>query len=288
MLKVGIGLPTTIVGVSGSLLVEWAKRADAQGFSSLSLIDRIAYPNFEVMTMLGAAAAVTSQIRLMPSVLLAPTRSPGLLAKQAATVDAISGGRVTLGLGIGGRAEDYIATGLTYHDRGRRFEEQLGTMKRLWRGEPFSEEAGPIGPPPARAGGPELLIGAHSPAAITRVGRWADGYVGSRGLSELGEKFRQAEASWQAAGRPGRPRLVSLGNFALGPGAAEIGAANVSAYYSFAPERVPGLVAGIVTTPEQVREYLRRAEEIGADEVSFSATVPDLEQIERLREALPA
>lgn len=285
-MKVGIGLPTTVVGVSGALLVEWARQADALGFSSLGLIDRIAYPNYEVMTTLGAAAAVTSTIRLMPAVLLGPTRSTGLLAKQAATVDALSNGRLTLGLGIGARTDDYAATDSSHRDRGRRFAEQLATLKRLWRGEPFSDEVAPIGPAPVQAGGPELLIGAFAPNALERVGRWADGYIGARPPAEMTDTFRLVEAGWRAAGRAGRPRFVCQGSFALGPDAAERGAVNVRAYYDYWPPRAEVIVQGMLTTPQAIRDYLSACEAIGADEVSLNATIADLDQVERLRDAL--
>ena len=286
MVKIGIGLPTTIVGVTGDVLVEWARRADACGFSSLGLIDRIAYPNYEVMTTLGAVAAVTRTIRLMPAVLLGPTRSTGLLAKQAATVDALSNGRLTLGLGIGARTDDYAATGAGYRDRGRRFEEQLATLKRLWRGEPFSDEVGTIGPAPVQPGGPELLIGAFSPSALARVGRWADGYIGARPPGEMVETYRLVEDGWRAAGRSGRPRFVAQGSFALGPASAERGAANVRAYYAYWPERAEVIVRTLLTTPEAIRDYVRACEDIGADEVSLNATIAELDQIQLLREAI--
>ena len=286
MEKIGIGLPTTIVGVTGDLLVEWARRADACGFSSLGLIDRIAYPNYEVMTTLGAVAAVTRTIRLMPAVLLGPTRSTGLLAKQAATVDALSNGRLTLGLGIGARTDDYAATGFGYRDRGRRFEEQLATLKRLWRGEPLSDEVGTIGPAPVQPGGPELLIGAFSPSALARVGRWADGYIGARPPGEMVETYRLVEDGWRAAGRSGRPRFVAQGSFALGPASAERGAANVRAYYAYWPERAEVIVRTLLTTPEAIRDYVRACEDIGADEVSLNATIAELDQIRLLREAI--
>jgi alkanesulfonate monooxygenase SsuD/methylene tetrahydromethanopterin reductase-like flavin-dependent oxidoreductase (luciferase family) len=286
VMKVGIGLPSTVVGVSGGLLIEWARRADVHGFSSLGLIDRIAYPNYEVMVTLGALAAVTSTIRLMPAVLLGPTRSAGLLAKQAATVDAVSNGRLTLGLGIGARTDDYAATDSGYHDRGHRFERQLATLKRLWRGEPFSDEVGPIGPTTIQPGGPEILIGAFAPTALARVGRWADGYIGARPPSEMAGTYRAVEEGWRAAGRAGRPRFVSQGSFALGPDAAERGAANVRAYYDYWPERAEVIVRGLLTTPDAIREYVRACEDIGADEVTLNATIAELDQVERLRDAI--
>src|SRR3954447_26165195 len=106
-MEIGIGLPNAVAGTDGRALVEWARRAEDAGFSSLGTIDRIAYPNYESLIALAAAAAVTERIGLVTSILLAPLRSAALLAKQAASIDNISGGRLTLGLAVGGRADDY-------------------------------------------------------------------------------------------------------------------------------------------------------------------------------------
>ena len=173
MVKIGIGLPSTIVGASRELLIEWARRADSCGFSSLGLIDRIAYPNYEVMATLGAAAAVTRTIRLMPAVLLGPTRSTGLLAKQAATVDALSNGRLTLGLGIGVHAEDFEAAGVPYRTRARRLEEMLPLLRQAWarqpirhRGRIFEVDLPAMGPRPAQQPGIPIWMGPMP------IGRW--------------------------------------------------------------------------------------------------------------------
>src|SRR5215212_6776197 len=146
-------------------------------FLSLRSYDRLVYPNYESLITLAAAAAVTERVRLMTTVLIAPLRGAGVLAKQAATLDALSGGRLTLGLGVGAREDDFRFAPASFHDRGRRFEEQLELMKGVWSGQPVSDEIGPVGPPPARPGGPELLIGGYTPVSIQRVGRWGDGFI---------------------------------------------------------------------------------------------------------------
>src|SRR4051794_7293616 len=102
-MDIAIGLPATIPGVDRESNLEWARRAEARGFSSLGTIDRITYPNLESLMALAAAAAVTERIRLATTILLAPTRETAVFAKQAATLDVISNGRVTLGLAPGGR-----------------------------------------------------------------------------------------------------------------------------------------------------------------------------------------
>ncbi|HLL98865.1 MAG TPA: LLM class flavin-dependent oxidoreductase, partial [Rubrobacteraceae bacterium] len=167
-MDIAIGLPATIPGTSGSLVLDWARRADAGPFSSLGILDRLVYPNYETMITLAAAAAVTDRIRVMSTILIAPLRRGGVLAKQAATLDALSGGRLTLGIGVGAREDDFRAAPASFHDRARRFEEQLELMRRVWSGQPVSDEIGPMGAPPTQPGGPELLIGGYSPTAIRR------------------------------------------------------------------------------------------------------------------------
>ena len=157
-MKIGIGLPATIPGVQGSLILEWAKQAEAASFSSLGVLDRIVYKNYEPLIVLAGVAGVTHHIRLATTVLIAPLRSAGLLAKQGASLDALSGGRLTLGLGVGAREDDFHAVSSTARNRGKRFEEQLATMMRIWSGQPMDSEVGPIGPPPVQPGGPEVLL----------------------------------------------------------------------------------------------------------------------------------
>ena len=286
-MQIGITLPAHIRGVSGGLILEWARKADLGPFSTLSVIDRLVYPNYEPLVTLAAAAGVTQRIRLMTGVLLAPLRDASLLAKQAASLDAISGGRLTLGLGVGAREDDFRAVRAPFTDRGRRFEQQLEIMKRVWSGQPLADDVGPIGPPPARPGGPELLIGGQAPAAIQRVARWADGYiVGGGDAAAARERYALAEEAWKAAARSGRPRFVASLPCALGPNAAERAGANVRDYYAFLgllADRVAGAVA---TSPEAIKDGIRAFEDAGVDELVLGAAIPELDQVDRLADLL--
>src|SRR5438105_12761210 len=120
-MRVGIGLPTTTPGATGDLLIEWARRADAGPFASLGTLDRVVYGSFDPFTSLAAAAAATERVELVTMIVIAPIRSAALLAKQAASVHALSAGRLTLGLATGARQDDYTATGVDGRVRGRRF-----------------------------------------------------------------------------------------------------------------------------------------------------------------------
>ena len=284
-MDIGIGLPATIPGTRGSLILDWAKRADSGPFSSLGVIDRLVYPNYESLITLAAAAAVTDRVRLTSTILIAPLRGAGVLAKQAASIDALSGGRLTLGLGVGVREEDFNVAPATFHDRARRFEEQLELMKRVWSGQPASDEVGPIGPPPARPGGPELLIGGYTPPAIRRVGRWGDGYI-SGGIpdpEQVRQLFDLAEESWRAGGREGRPRLVASLYYALGPDA-ERGGDYIRDYYGYFGPGADDMARSIPSSPEAVEGLIRGFGEVGADEVICWPTVAELDQLDHLAE----
>ena len=145
-MQIGIGLPENIPGVQGKHLIEWAKKADSGPFSSMGLIDRLVYDNYDPLIAFAAAAGATQRIRLTTSILLAPLYNAVLLAKQVASLDALSGGRLTLGVGVGAREDDFIAASVPFHTRGKAFDEQLATMKRIWSGQRFSDEVGQLAP----------------------------------------------------------------------------------------------------------------------------------------------
>ncbi len=281
-MKIGIGLPAAIPGVDGERVLEWARKADAGPFSSIAVIDRLVYPNFEPLITLAAAAAVTERVGLMTTILLAPLRNAGVLAKQAATLDAISGGRLTLGLAVGGREDDYLAAPASYQDRGKRFDDQLALMKRIWSGESAGSGIGPVGPPPSRPGGPELLMGGSSPAALRRVGRWADGYISPGTPESLRPAYDIVEETWEAEGRSGEPRFVGAAYYALGPGAAGAGAAYLRDYYGFAGPAAELIAQTLLTTPAALAGAAQEASGLGMDELIFWPTVTDLDQADRL------
>jgi alkanesulfonate monooxygenase SsuD/methylene tetrahydromethanopterin reductase-like flavin-dependent oxidoreductase (luciferase family) len=284
-MDIAIGLPATIPGTKGSLVLDWAKRADPGPFSSLGILDRLVYPNYEPLITLAAAAAVTERVRLMTTVLITPLRRAGMLAKQAATIDALSGGRLTLGLGVGAREDDFHFAPASFHDRGRRFEEQLELMKRVWSGQPVSDEVGPVGPPPAQAGGPELLIGGYTPVSIQRVGRWGDGFIsgGVRDPEQVRQLFDLAEESWRTEGREGKPRLVASLYYALGPNA-DRGGDYIRDYYSYFGPGADDMARSIPSTQEALDNLIRGLGEVGADEVVCWPTVAELDQVDLLAE----
>jgi probable F420-dependent oxidoreductase len=286
-MKIGIGLPNPIPGVGGRTMIDWARRAEERGFSSLATIDRIAYPSYESLIALAAAAAVTERIGLLTNIVLGPTRNPVLLAKEAASVDQISGGRFTLGVGVGGREDDFVAAGQEFHNRGRRWDEALELIQRAWRGEPVAGSPKPVTPSPVRPGGVPLLIGGSTDAAVARTVRWGIGWTAGGAPPEqvapFVERVRQA---WKAAGRAGTPRIVALSYYALGPNAEAGATAYIKDYYGFLGEWADRIAQGVPRTPEALRELARRFEEIGVDELIFDPTIADLAQVDLLAEAV--
>ncbi|MCI0849190.1 MAG: LLM class flavin-dependent oxidoreductase [Chloroflexi bacterium] len=292
-MKIGIGLPGAVPGVKGDFILEWAQRADAGPFSTLGTIDRLVYPNYEPFIMLSAAAAVTTRIRLMTGVMLAPLRNEGVLAKQAASLDAISNGRLTLGLGVGRRADDYRAAPARYNNRGRRFEQQIATMKRIWAGEDVDPDpdpdkhVGPMGPPPVQKGGPEILIGGGTPQAIARAGRLADGFLASGTNPEaVAASYQMAVDAWDAAGKPGKPRLAAVCSYALGPNAADVVGDYIRHYYSFLGPVADQMAQNAVSSTEAVTGMIHDLEGIGMDELVFLPTAAEMGQLDRLADII--
>ncbi|QBD76008.1 LLM class flavin-dependent oxidoreductase [Ktedonosporobacter rubrisoli] len=254
-----------------------ARRAEAGPFSSLSVFDRLVYENYEPLATLAAVAGATQRIRLLTSVLLMPLRNPVLVAKMGASIDALSNGRLSLGVGIGDRAEDFQAVGVPSQQRARIFEEQLSLIKRVWSGQQLDEHMGAMGPPVVSPNGPEILIGGYSHKAVRRVGKWGDGYIaGISSPAEALDLYREAEASWKAAGRAGKPRFVGAFCFALGPKALERADRYLKDYFG-----EEGLGLPIPATPKEVRHTLETYFEVGMDEVLLWPCIPDLDQVDR-------
>ena len=287
-MNVGIGLPSTIPGVDRDSLLTWARKAEDRGFSSLGTIDRLVYGNYESLIALAAAAAVTERIRLTTDILLGPFRGNGaVLAKQAATIDSLSNGRLTLGIAVGLREDDYAATGTPFDERGQLFDAQLAEMKRIWAGEDRGT-AGPIGPPPAREGGPELVIGGNVSAVIRRVAEHGDGYTMGGGTpDQFREMSGRIKEAWSEAGREGTPRLIALCYYGLGEGAEEAAREDLGHYYAWLGDEIAGqIVASAAIDEDTIRGYRDAFADAGADELICFPTSTDVAQVDLLADAV--
>ena len=284
-MKIGLNLPPTTQ--SPDQFCAWVRWVDAGPFSTLGVLDRVVSSNFEPLVTLAAAAALTTHVRLMTEILIAPIRNAALLAKESATLDILSRGRLTLGLGLGGREDDYLAAGVSYEQRGKRLEEQLEQMKRIWAGQRVHANGGPIGPRPIQTNGPELLLGGYAPRAIQRVTRYADGIItGINDIKQIDQTFRAVEQGWQEAGRAGKPRLVAQIDIALETHDGGQGRKNVLDYYAVLPSFAASKSATLLTTEQQLSDTMHALEQIGTDEVVFFTWSTGIDQIDRIADLL--
>jgi alkanesulfonate monooxygenase SsuD/methylene tetrahydromethanopterin reductase-like flavin-dependent oxidoreductase (luciferase family) len=282
-MDIGIGLPNTLTA-PGPFLVDWARRAEERGFSTLSTIDRIVYPTFDSLTSLAVAAGATSRIGLFTDILLAPVYQPVVLAKVTATLAAMSGGRLTLGVGVGGRPDDYAAVDRPLQRRGRLMDETLDLLTRAWAGENVTGDDFPVTPdvPGSRV---PVLIGGTTDAAIRRTIAYGDGWTAGGGgaavAAPMVEKIRQA---WQVAGRDGEPRLAALVYYGLGDEKAS--RETLHRYYGFLGDWAKAIADGAVRTPQAAKDIARDFAGIGMTEVVFVPTVAALDEVDRLADAV--
>lgn len=278
-MDVGVALPNAVPGATGAQMTEWARRAETRGFSTLGTIDRIVYDNYEPLVALAAAAAVTERIGLSTTVLLAPLRTNTVeLAKQARSVNALSGGRLTLGIGLGARDDDYEASGVEQRGRGRRLDAMLDEMRGIWAGD----EVGPT-----TAGAPRLIVGGHADAAYARAARFADGWIAAgSGPDQAREGAEKARAAWRESGREGEPHIMALAYFSLGDRAEEDLREGLMDYYAWLGEEIARMIAdSAAQDAETVAGYVAAYEKLGCDELVFCPSSADPAQVDLLADA---
>jgi alkanesulfonate monooxygenase SsuD/methylene tetrahydromethanopterin reductase-like flavin-dependent oxidoreductase (luciferase family) len=279
-MDLGIGLPNAVPKTSGAELIEWARRAEARGFSSLGTIDRIAYENYEPLTALAAAAAVTERIGLATTVLLGPLRTNATeLAKRALSLQALSDGRFTLGIGIGGRADDYAESDLEMKGRGATLDRTLERLKEVW-----AEDSG-IGP--SIAGAPRVLVGGGVDASFARAARYGDGWIaGGSGPDEFASSAERVREEWSKAGRQGSPRLAGLAYFSLGDQGEQHAERYLRDYYAWLGDEVAAAIAGSAAKDaETVGQYVSAYEDAGCDELIVFPADSDPGQVDLLADA---
>jgi len=288
-MQLGMNLPVMVPGLDRDRILEWSRRVDRGPFSSLAAGERITFPNPEILVTLSAAAAVTERVRIALTVMVLPIHSAVLAAKQIATLDVVSAGRVVLGVGAGARQEDFRAAGVDFGvARLQRLEEQVGVMRRVWAGENVVPGAlRPVEPRPLQAGGPEILAGSLSPRSIRRAARWADGICGfsfGPSMQEVGGAFEGARQAWKDAGRSAPPRLVTSFWFALGPAARAQMDTYLRRYLNFLGEGVAEKLLSSVTSTSarSLRDALAALRDLGTDEVILVPTTLDPDEVERV------
>jgi alkanesulfonate monooxygenase SsuD/methylene tetrahydromethanopterin reductase-like flavin-dependent oxidoreductase (luciferase family) len=276
-------------------LERWARAVDAGPFASLCFGERMAFDNPETLTLLGAAAAWTSRVRLVTTVIVPQLHAPAPLAKALATADRLSQGRLTVGFGVGGRVEDYRAAGADAPQTFGEMADRVAVLKRVWAGERTAETTLPVGPPPLQPGGPPLLVGSMGPRTIASASVWADGLAGvtlDLDVGATGALYDVARSSWADAGRP-PPLLTTSFWVALAGSPAEVPEARAQVhrhlrhYMNWLPPALVDAMApttGFAGTAEELRDLLRRLEDIGTDEVHVIPTTSEISFVDRVAE----
>ena len=285
-------LPTMLPHGRDEVLA-WCRKVDEGPWSSLAVPERVTYTSHALTVQLAAAAALTERVRLWSTVVVLPAHNDVQVAKDLASVDRLCQGRLTVGVGVGGREHDYRAIGGDFRRRWQRMDDQVARMRRVWAQEPPFEGADPVGPPPVQPGGPPFVAGVIGPKALARAARWAVGVDDPSAITAVdaavlaGQREKVAGA-WAAAGRAERPHFSSSLWYALGPGAKEQLASYIYDYMRIFDDGFARELASsaAVHTPGALREAMEAAREAGCDEFFLVPTTADPAELDRTREAL--
>jgi alkanesulfonate monooxygenase SsuD/methylene tetrahydromethanopterin reductase-like flavin-dependent oxidoreductase (luciferase family) len=273
-----------------SNLLEWFRRVDQGPFATIATGERELWPQIEQQAFLAAAAAVTERVKLMSHVMILPMHPPVLLAKRLASIDVISDGRLVVGVGTGGRQEDYQAAGSSFENRWQRLDDQVQVLRHVWAGHPPWDGAGsPVGPLPVQTGGPPIYASASGERALARAAKWADGWQGA--IMSVDPRTLRLEverhlSAWDAAGRSDRPYLMNSLWYALGEDA-EQNLSSAAAHYLGVPPESPSPFGSLpVHSPDGVKMAVDNCQAAGFDQLMFIPITDDLHQLDLLEQAL--
>jgi alkanesulfonate monooxygenase SsuD/methylene tetrahydromethanopterin reductase-like flavin-dependent oxidoreductase (luciferase family) len=289
-----MSMPVMEPDLNATILRGWAQAIDEGPFSSLCWGERIAFGNPDALTLLGALAAWTHRVPLITTVVVPQLHDPVLLAKALATGDMLCDGRLTVGVGVGGRHEDYLAVGADPATQTmREMAERVETMKRVWAGEKLTDSVLPVGPRLVQDGGPRMLVGTIGPKTLRSAASWADGLAGitlDLDVAKQNELFEVGRTAWAQAGKPA-PHLATSFWFAFGePEAARAQIHRHLRHYmnwipvEFVDAMAPG--TGWAGTADQLAEVLGAFAAVGTDEIHLIPTSSDLGQLRQAAEVI--
>ncbi len=287
-MKLGIALPNTLTPpLNRGLFLDWARAADRGGFHVFGTIDRASHDSWDPLVCLAAAAAVTERVRLATTVLVLPSRNEVTVAKQAASIDRLSGGRLDLGLGIGAREIDYKVLGARFAGREKKFERQVRKIRKTWRAaKKATETEGVTGPAPMQKPLPPIWIGGKAEDAVARAVEIGDGYIfGTRGIAAVTEAAPKIRAMAETAAKKNFS-ISALAYVAVGDDAAkttETAIASLNRYYHGEIPTDPDeiLHAG---PPDVIAQAVKEYEAAGIDTLILCPQIPDVRQVELLAE----
>jgi probable F420-dependent oxidoreductase len=219
--RLGFGLPVAGSWATPDTLRRVARRAEELGYASLWAFQRVLHPvdadldpahraALDPIVALAQAAAHTERIELGTATICAPFTAPALLAKAMTSLDVLSGGRLTVGLGSGWLPQEYAAAGVPFERRGARMEEYLRCLQALWTEDPvefdgefYTVPRSHVGPPPVQRPHPPILLGGTAPQALRRAGRLAQGWIASsrHDLSRIDSYIATVRDGAREAGR---------------------------------------------------------------------------------------
>jgi len=291
-MEIGIALPTMATGFTRATFVEWCRGIDEGPYSSVSSGERITFHNPELLTTTAAAAALTTRVQVVTNIAVLPLHRPALLAKQLSTIDVLAGGRLVVGVGVGGREQDYRSLDVPFDGRHGRLDDGVAELRRLWSGAPVHDGGAPVGPAPHTPGGPPLWAAAMGPKSMARAAKWADAVTGfSIGADpeEILRGNRLALDAWEAEGRSEGPRLVS-GTFYLlgGPDADAELKRFARAYLAVFGDRAADALSALVglSSPARLLDSLAAAEAAGCDEFILVPGTVDPDCLSRTTDVL--
>jgi len=291
-MDIAMTLPTMLPHGRDEVL-RWCRGIDEGPWSSLAVPERITYTSHSMTVQLAAAAALTERVRLWTTIVILPSHSAVRMAKDLASVDRLSDGRLTVGVGVGGREQDYRAVGASFERRWQRMDDQVATMRSIWAGTPPEADLDPVGPPPVQDGGPPLVAGVMGPKATARAAKWAAGVddgsaVAAPDLEGLREVADRVRGAWRDAGRTDEPHLSTSLWYALGDDAESRLRGYAFDYLRVFSDEIGEAVAESVGayTPKALREAVETVREAGFDELFLVPTTADPDELSRTREAL--
>lgn len=286
-MKIGTTVPLMEPDWDRKQFKQWVETIDRGPWNSLSIGERINFHNPEFMTSLSACAAWSDRVELIPTISVATMHNPVLLAKQFATIDLISEGRLTVGVGVGGRKEDYDAVGADWGKRRlANLESCCDTMRQVWRGEKVVESAKRIVEPlPSQPGGPKILSGSIGPKSIHAAGRFSDGLSGfsfTASLDEIKHSFEKMRSAWADAGRDGSPRLVASFWYGLEAKGKKQMIEHLTRYLNFMPDDVVAMMlpeSGFNGSVADLKDFIAEIKALGADDIILVPTSKDLSDV---------
>lgn len=291
-MKIGICLPYMKAGLNRDDYLQWFKTVEHGPFHAVSCGERVHGPTYDMRVVLSAAAAVTERLEITPTLYVLPMHNSTRVAKEIATLDILSGGRVKkVCVGYGGREKDYEALGAKFQGRYGRMDRQVEEMHRVWRGEEIIEGGGSIGPAMDNTDGPMMLAGAMGPKSIERCSHWAAGlyaWSGNGEREELERTFAMADEAWERNGREAKPYRMGGFWYTLADDGQQRLYDYVYDYLAIAGHEIATMMAETVhrSNADAALEALDNAEAAGCEELFMVPATADIAEVERLAELL--